>query len=181
MVLIYATPVYDRWWTEPRTSVTTDKTPVDGGFADFFALETVKLVGECTNFERAVASSQAPPNLKLLAAESKYPLGKLRQKLQPLDESTQSALDFVPFFRAPSSSVPKCLKSLELTSEVIKTEHDNLMKDVAKELGEMGAQFLFFVKHETDYFPPFLDGEEEPYEDVYFDGQHIVRNAAELY
>lgn len=154
--------------------VTLDKTPVDGGFSDFFALEKIKLVGECANFERAVLSSRAPPNLKTLAVECEAPLAVWGSNWHTSSPSSEHAIDYAPFFRAPSSGAPKTFEKLELTFTDDPTDDQHLIVDLAKDLGAIGAKVIVSVKEYKSFFPPYLDGEDMPEEEVYFDGEAIV-------
>lgn len=173
--LTYATTEDGYGWHGIPSFITPNKTPVDGGLVDFFALENIKLVGECANFERAVLSSRAPPNLKNLSADSEYPLERFHYNFQPIDESLSNALEFAPFFRAPSSCMPKRFEKLKLTHALHPEEDRELVLDLAKKLALVGAKLEVIVKHDSSrYFPPYLHGEEKPAEETYFDGEVIV-------
>lgn len=178
--LTYATNQDGYEWNGIPTLITPDKTPVDGGFAEFCALEKIKLVGECAPFERAVFSSRPPPNLKVLAVDCDLPLERFYYNFTSLDDESDHSLDYAPFFRAPSSSMPKGFQKLELTHTSHSTEDHELIYTLADELKAVGVELLVYVKERSTFFPPYLDGEPKPREDVYFNGECITFKYAEM-
>lgn len=168
-----------------------DRTPVyevHAGFAEFIALEYVKLVDDCPIFEQAVLSAKAPPNLKVLAVESGMPFPLFHHKVTP-----ESVLQETSFFSAPSCSRPERFQRLELTFplysyedlshlDIVSGEHHDLLIQLANGLKAIGADLIVYTKreagsdgsHNTSYFPPYLDGEPTPRVDLYFDGTDFV-------
>lgn len=155
------------------TFVTPEKTAVDGAFAEFFALEKIKLIGQCPNFERAVFSSRAPPKLKVLAASCYRPLRGVETA-----SDAQHALDFAPFFRAPSCSKPDGLERLELTHTDRSHQDRDSYLALARELNDVGVELLVYAEKITTFFPPYLDGEPRPEVNLYFDGEAITPDYA---
>lgn len=98
--------------------------------------------------------------------------------MKPLDGAYESTLESVPFFRAPSSCMPRDLKLLQLTYTFLPTGFNSLTLTMAKELRKAGVWLKINIKQPDNFFPPFLDGEDEPHERVYFDGLEFVEQNA---
>ena len=172
-----------------RTVFKTAK-PVDGGFADFLALESVRLIGTCPLFEQAVMSMQSPPNLKSLFLRTGRPF---QFDYKSLENRTGLDLTDIPFLRAPSVSITPTLESLEIVY------HDNYAlaihlsarngpeRAIIREAGKAVSKSNITLRVHTSvseqgrsYFPPFLYGEEEPGLELVFDGKAFVGRFSEL-
>ena len=182
--LTYATPEdsYVGFGDYVITSTPLNVAPVDGGFADFHKLEKVTLMGECPNFERALLTSRHPPNLRELRFEAENPLLALhRRHAQNLNGEDDNVLDFIPFLRAPSASIPPTLKTLNLLYEYstygggLSHSRRSAIKAAAKRTFE-SLKVTLNVKYRErgHYYPPFLFGEPTPAEGMIYDGYRGV-------
>jgi hypothetical protein len=142
------------------------RTPEDAGFADFCNLESVSLVGICPNFERAVLTSRAPPNLKNLTFQARY---ALNLPLIDHPSANENICAVIPFLRAPSSSVPPTLKNIDLIWQDPPKTRSKLPKAVrtfvelsAEATKKMGIKLRVLSLDRSNYFPPFLYGEPVP-------------------
>lgn len=141
---------------------------IDAGFADFHQLEHIALIGCSAPFERAVLSSQPPPNLCSLHFQSENPIymprGSIRMRDDDEAPTDRYLISMLPFFRAPSASVPSTLKSLRITYQ----HSSRLPPDMTDEKRWTIRRAAAALKNQhgvcltvTDlsfghYFPPFL-------------------------
>lgn len=173
---IVTTEKYFQWGQfSQRFDGASDRSSFYGGFADFHALESVTLIGDCAAIERALISSRSPPNLKELTFKSSIIFR--RPVAKPLEDQDEDIMSILPFLRAPSSSVPKSLKSLDLVYNdptmppMIDTEAaKNFIKAAAKLTEKMGIQLKIWATEPNSYYPPYLYEEPVPKEDLVFNG-----------
>lgn len=150
-----------------RSLIRPPHSPTDAGFAEFHSLESVTLCGQCPNFERAVMSSQSPSSLKTLVFQTDEiywaPLGPT---------ASVSALDAIPFLRAPSCSVPPALSTLRIVGreQDFTAAMKGRISSAAKEMLKLGVALEVQVESRSTYFPPFLYGEPLPKATTVFDG-----------
>lgn len=176
--LTYLTPAY--YPTRlVQNSISTSGS--DGGLSKFLSLEEVTLVGYCPTFERCVVSMRSPPNLKRLALRAERPWFNHRILLTDDDSRPISN---IPFLRAPSASLPKSLKQLDVTyndlrgvsiEEFVRLGgHVSLFQEIHKAASKAGVALrIFATQSESDlrYYPPFLYGEKEPPDVLISDGE----------
>ncbi|KAF7197497.1 hypothetical protein HII31_01307 [Pseudocercospora fuligena] len=169
--LTYATT--DIYYQHRQRRLTNpNKGPTDAGFADFQCLEVVTLIGHCPNFERAIMSSRSPPILKSLTfkSENVFRPGSYGE--------AESTFSMIPFLRAPSSSVPSTLKSIDvvyhnppLSPQALTPSTRKFIETAAKATGKAGIKLRVLSEDRTNYFPPYLYGEPTPEEHVVYDGE----------
>lgn len=147
---------------------------LDGGFSDFFSLEKVTLVGYCPGFERCLMSMNSPPNLKHLAFKAKNPWFSHQLRLS---EEAAKPISFIPFLRAPSASLPKYLKQVDVTHQDLRgvsianfvrlRDSMTFVRDVHKAASEVGVVLRVFATQSDGalrYYPPYLWNEIQPME-----------------
>lgn len=141
---------------------------IDAGFADFHLLEHIALIGSSASFERAVFSSQPPPNLRSLHFQSENSLYMPRAFVQNLtsqgDAADRYLISMLPFFRAPSASIPPTLESLRITYQHSYRQPPELANERRRTIQRAAAALkkqhnvCFTVTDLTfgNYYPPFL-------------------------
>lgn len=147
--------------------ITSGGSSADAGFANFHCLEDVTLVGHCPNFERALMTSQSPPNLRKIECRG---LNPLRQT-----GGTAPGVNSVPFLRAPSCSMPPNLKDLDIVFETTfmsfgsaDSAKKKLIETAAEAVHKTGIKLRVFYLQVTGYFPPYLYGEPRPSRDLVY-------------
>lgn len=176
--LTYLTPAY---YPTRLIQSSTSASDSDGGLSEFQSLEEITLVGYCPTFERCVVSMRSPPNLKRLALRAERPWFNHRILIKDGDTRPISN---IPFLRAPSASLPKSLKQLDVTyndlrgvsiEEFVRLGgHVALFRDICRAASKFGiALRIFATQSESDlrYYPPFLYGEKEPQDVLISDGE----------
>lgn len=159
---------------------------LDGRFAEFKSLEKVTLVGQCSNFERALMSSKSPPTLHTLHFKGADPFHGIDFEPTPLLASTDQVgfRSGIPFLRAPSSSLPPPLKELNLTYDKFVRSvgmEKSLIAAAAKEIKKLEFALRVAFQTSTRYYPPYLYGESEPRQELlYVDGTFVGRFAGDL-
>lgn len=152
--------------------------PVDAGFAEFHSLETVTLKGQCPNFERAVMSSRSPPGLKLLVFRTDEIVWP------PFSKESELSVNEIPFWRAPSCSVPATLSTLQIIGrdQDFTASMKRVIISVAKKMQQAGVELEVQVETRSSYFPPYLYGEPLPKTTTVFAGEwkHAARRTSTL-
>lgn len=113
------------------------------------------------------------------------------RKAQNAKPEEVSTITSIPFLRAPSASIPKSLKTLELTYtadrnglmvvELVNagSRERSFIRDAAKVTAGMGIALRVLatrIEGENRYFPPYLYGETEAPEDVVFEHEDFTGN-----
>jgi hypothetical protein len=153
---------------------------IDAGFADFHCLESIAAVGSCAAFERAVMSSNSPPNLRSISFQSENPMHLTHNsRATNQDDRDRELLGMLPFLRAPSAAVPASLQEIYITYQrnifqplVLNEEKKENIRATARALMRVhGASLTITSKGYGNYFPPILYGEPEPRNIVIYDGE----------
>ena len=141
---------------------------LDAGFADFDKLEEISLVGPCTAFERAVMSDSPPPNLLLLRYQCDNPLPPPsgRESYNEKDPAAQDKYraSLLPFFRAPSASIPASLEELVATYQrdhFARISFSRLAKETIRDRAlalkrVYGVKLMVQYIESSSYYPPLL-------------------------
>ena len=125
-------------------------------------------------------SSHPPPNLRDLTFQQDLnPLWPLGSQIDG-DLDNAGVLLFIPFFRAPSSSIPSSLEIFNIVCEYSDGQQDifvseearrSTIRRAAKAVSEThGVKLNVKYYYRSHYYPPFLHGEPQPEEGLIYDG-----------
>jgi hypothetical protein len=149
---------------------------IDGAFSAFPQLREISLHRPCAAFERAVMANRLPPNLKILCYKAKFPFfnvcGEAFNPETGDDSLSSLAAMRLPFLHAADRPVPPALHALIVTVEEADVSYTLSLKTLrgfihesAQTLLAKGVELSVLACDATNYYPPYLYGEEHPYEE----------------
>ena len=126
-------------------------------------------------------SVQPPPKLQHLSLKDVAPFRAFRPAHRYPHQlpDVEAVPYYIPFFRAPSASLPPTLKNLDVTYEK-SAGPDFVLLDPSKYFIQAAAKIAVekfggvilrvFTRQHGRYFPPFLYGEREPEDELVYAG-----------